>query len=361
MGTNLSPEQVIPLPVDQTGWVHEMAADGNDVLVLLSRGPGHRGSTRRQYGLVRVHVGDRTSVAGNPVWFIDSGQERGFYYEVSDLMWSGEMPSLAYAIVTRSSRRDEVVSEPNHALYTIALGAGQGDPVVHRLDLNPFLDDLTGTPDACLHQQRLYIYCEEHSRAQTADLFAGRTRGAIADPYRGFLPDDWLAAKAISEVRATSDEADLHTWFERLGPSEDHACTVSLFLGAHGRQANSRMRSGSRHLRRSACAVRDRPDARWRHISVSGIAAPNWGHRAALGIDIRPVLLRGVSGLSARVARVSRYMASAIETKSNESATTPPRGASARWFRWRAIEWSSPDERLHVLDLYDKVSSSATR
>jgi hypothetical protein len=160
MGTNVSPQQVIPLPVTQNGMVSDMAAHGNDLLIVLSGGPERSSSKDRTYGLVRVHVGEQTSVADEPLWFAAPEREQGYYYTAHDLVWSTENPSLAYTIVRRTKVQDKTIAERTHTLYTIALDAKQSDPVVHRVELNPLLDAEDGVLTLGLYRERLYVCCD---------------------------------------------------------------------------------------------------------------------------------------------------------------------------------------------------------
>lgn len=170
MGANLSAQQVISLPINQEGrvYVDDMAADGNDVLVLLLSRPEDGDSRNTRHGLVRVHIGERASVADNPIWFADPGQGQNLYYTYAalDLAWSAENPSLAYVVVKRTEWEDRTVKKQTHTLCTIALDPGQGDPVVHRVELDPLLGVMEGTLTACLYQRCLYIYCDEFSKAR---------------------------------------------------------------------------------------------------------------------------------------------------------------------------------------------------
>ncbi len=169
MRTNLPAQQMIRLPVDQEVAVQDMAADGNEMLILLSSGP-ERGSSRgRKYGLVRVHVGRQTSVVDPPRWFVDPGKEPKVYYNASDLAWSAEKPSLAYVVV---SRQDVTRGQRTDTLYTIALDAKQSNPVVHRIELNSLLNE--PWPTLALHQDHLYVY-EGHDGARLLTF-------SLADP-----------------------------------------------------------------------------------------------------------------------------------------------------------------------------------
>jgi hypothetical protein len=158
MGTNLPAQQVIPLPTGQDGWVHDMAADGNDVLILLSNGREPGSSRGRKHGFVHVRIGEQTSVVDEPLWFADPGQEQGYYYSTSGLAWSNENPSLAYTIVRRAKLEDRTGKERTQTLYTIALDTKRGNPVVHRVALNPLLETEDGVLTACLYRKCLYIY-----------------------------------------------------------------------------------------------------------------------------------------------------------------------------------------------------------
>ncbi len=160
MGTNLSPQQVIPLPVTQNAMVSGMAAHGNDLLIVLSGGPERSSSKGRTYGLVRVRVGEQTSVVDKPLWFAAPELEQGYYYTAHGLAWPTEDPSLAYTIVRRIKLRDKTITERTHTLYTIALDPRQGDPVVHRIELNPLLDAEDGVLTLCLYQEHLYVCCD---------------------------------------------------------------------------------------------------------------------------------------------------------------------------------------------------------
>ncbi len=167
MGTNLPAQQVVSLPIDQRGDAYEMAADGNDVLVLLSSIPERGSSRERKYGLVRAHIGEQTSSMDAPIWFADPGQEQGLYYSVSDLMWSGGTSSPAYTLVARGViLPDGTFGGWSHELCTIALDSGEGDPVIHRVPLNPLLGTEGIWPTACVYRQRLYIHRQQYPKAQ---------------------------------------------------------------------------------------------------------------------------------------------------------------------------------------------------
>lgn len=173
MGTNLPARQVIPLAAGQNNRVSSMKADGNDVLVLLSSISEHKSSRGRKYGLVHVHIGEETSSVDKPIWFVDPGQEQGASYLAGNLMWPGRTSSVAYAIVTE---------QQSYLLYTIGLDRPQGDPVVHRVELDPLLrvDDPRLT--ACLHQNHLYVFCRGSSGAQLLTFY-------LADPKAPSLID----------------------------------------------------------------------------------------------------------------------------------------------------------------------------
>lgn len=160
MSSNLPAQQIVPLPVTQDGVIHDMATDGNDVLVLLSAGPS-RGNSR--LGLVRVHVGDRTSVVDEPIWFIHPGPEKKLYYSHLRLAWPAESPSLAYVVVRQTVPRDGAPSETTCALYTVAIDSGQANPVSRRVDLDDRPNEPYYGKTASLCRQRLYIYSYGYS------------------------------------------------------------------------------------------------------------------------------------------------------------------------------------------------------
>lgn len=155
MGTNLAARQVIPLPVEHNAMVRDMAADGNDVLILLSDGPERSSGRGRRYGLLRVHIGEQTPAAGEPLWFLSPVQEPNIFYTPIGLAWSPEEPSLAYVMVRRTER---ITGEHTLFLYTMALDRGPGDPVIHRVELNPLLETEDGVLTACLYREHLYAY-----------------------------------------------------------------------------------------------------------------------------------------------------------------------------------------------------------
>jgi hypothetical protein len=175
MGANLPAQQIIPLAAGQNNRVSSMKADGNDVLVLLSSIPERGSSRERKHGLVHVHIGEETSSVDKPIWFVDPGQEQGVSYQAGPFMWSGRASSVAYAIVTRSALEQNTVKQRSHMLYTIALDRGQDDPVVHRVELDPLLriDDPWLT--ACLYQDHLYVCGHGSSGAQLLTF-------SLADP-----------------------------------------------------------------------------------------------------------------------------------------------------------------------------------
>jgi len=158
MGTNLPARQVISLPMAQDSTVHDMAASGNDVLVLFSNEPLWKVS---KLGLVRVHVGEQTSVADEPVWLSDLPEEKGLYYSGMNVMWSAEDPCLAYVVVRQSRVGARSLEDPNCFLYTVALDAKPADPVIQRVELNSLLGPQRRVQGAGLHQQHLYIHSDE--------------------------------------------------------------------------------------------------------------------------------------------------------------------------------------------------------
>lgn len=161
MGTNLSVQQRISLPMAKDGTIHDMVTDGNDVLVLFSNGPAWNGS---KLGLVRVHVGEQTAVVDEPVWFFEPPQGKRLYYEAVDLMWSAGDPDHAYVVVRQSVWGDRALVDPNCFLYTVALEAKQADPVIHRVELSPLLGPQRRLRGAGLQQQHLYVYSDEPLR-----------------------------------------------------------------------------------------------------------------------------------------------------------------------------------------------------
>jgi len=213
MGTNLPAQQVVSLPIDQRGDAYEMAADGNDVLVLLSSIPERGSSRERKYGLVRAHIGEQTSSMDAPIWFADPGQEQGLYYSVSDLMWSGGTSSPAYTLVARGViLPDGTFGGWSHELCTIALDSGEGDPVIHRVPLNPLLGTEGIWPTACVYRQRLYIHRQQYPKAQllTFSLVAPRLLTfSLADPRAPSLvhsenlpePIGWLSGEPSEPYR----------------------------------------------------------------------------------------------------------------------------------------------------------------
>ena len=198
MGTNLSPQQVIPLPITQEGVVRDMAAHGNEVLLLLSSGPAWKGS---KLGLVRVHIGEQTSVVDEPFWFLDPGQEQSIYFNSLDLVWPVEDPACVYVVVSQNMRENKTLKEPTSTLYTVALDAKQADPVVHRIALNPLVTTRYSAQTACLHRQRLYVYSNEHQQE-------GLLTFSLADPRAPSLIHSEHLAHHIG-------------WLHR-GPSQDY-------------------------------------------------------------------------------------------------------------------------------------------
>jgi hypothetical protein len=161
MGTNLPAQQVIPLPITQDGMVYRLATHGDDTLVLLSSRAEPENAKGRKLGLVRVRVGEQASIADEPLWFADPGQEQGLYYSGLDLAWPAENPAIAYAIVKRTVLQDRTIREHATTLCTIALDARQSiAPVIHQVDLDPLLGDENAGAAACLYQEQLYVYSE---------------------------------------------------------------------------------------------------------------------------------------------------------------------------------------------------------
>ena len=164
MGTNINPQQVIAPPVFRWVSIDEMATDGNDVLVLFSPG---------RCGLVRIHPRGRTSVVDEPLWITESPRDPNLYYRASGLQRSTEDPSLAYVVVTPTRRRDgayvsvpitrtrhlddtDTSRDPPPTLCTIDLNRKQGDPVIHRVELDS-LRYPSRTLRGCIHQRHLYL------------------------------------------------------------------------------------------------------------------------------------------------------------------------------------------------------------
>jgi len=200
MGTNLPAWQVIPLPTDQNNRISSMTSDGNEVLVLFSSGPERGSSRERKYGLVRAHIGERASVVDDPIWFADPGQTPDFYYNASNLLRPAETRSLAYVILTQTVRQNRPITERTRTLCTIALDAGQNDPIVHRVPLNPLLGAGDVWPTACVDRQRLYVYCTQHSKAQLLTF-------SLADPRAPSLIDSKdLPERTGMPSRASSEQ-----------------------------------------------------------------------------------------------------------------------------------------------------------
>ncbi len=161
MSTNLPAQQVVPLPVTQNVMVHDMVAEGNEVLILLSSGAQPYSGNGRKHGLVRVHIREQNSVVDEPLWFADPGQGQGFYYTAFGLAWPAENPSLAYALLGETWPHDRrAVDKRKEALCVVALDAKRSDPIVHRLDLSPLLSSSVGWLTMCLDQHLLYV-CNE--------------------------------------------------------------------------------------------------------------------------------------------------------------------------------------------------------
>jgi len=165
MGTNLPAQQIIALPLPQDIACYHMAAHGNDMLILVSSGPESGSGRGRKYGFVKAHIGEQTSTVGEPLWFAGPGQQQNSNYGVYDLAWSAPDPSLAYVLLRRSRLQDQTVVECTWTLCTIALDTDQSDPIVHRVELDPLLGTADTLPAISLRGSHLYVH-EEYPKAR---------------------------------------------------------------------------------------------------------------------------------------------------------------------------------------------------
>jgi len=163
IGNNLTPEQILNLPVKQNGGVVAMAAQGSHVLVLLNDGPDRNSSRNRRFGLVRVEVnadevpgGENDASVAEPVWFLDSaGQD--YYYNMLDLVWHNNSPSVAYVLARKSQMIEQEENAVSYRLMTIRLDSVVA-PVVDEQDLTPHLSEGYASLSAGVDQGRLYVY-----------------------------------------------------------------------------------------------------------------------------------------------------------------------------------------------------------
>lgn len=167
IGTNLTPEQILDLPVEQQGGVIAMAAQGNQVLVLLNDGPQRNSSRNRRFGLVRAEVnageapgGDQTVSMGEPLWFLES-EGQSSYTLVQDLAWSEADPSLAYVLARKSELTDKNKTDVSYSLMTLRLDNVLA-PIADDLDLTPLLSEGYSILSVSIEQTRLYVY--EHRK-----------------------------------------------------------------------------------------------------------------------------------------------------------------------------------------------------
>ena len=169
MGTNLPAQQVISLPISPEVMVSDIAANGNDVLALVSSGPQRGSASGCKYGLIRIHIDEQNSVVDDPIWLADPGQEHGFYYTAFGLTWPAENPSLAYTLLGQTWLRNGTVAKQTQALYIVALDAEEGNPTVRRLDLISQSGSSVGWWTVSSYQQRLYA-CDETGHLLTFSL-----------------------------------------------------------------------------------------------------------------------------------------------------------------------------------------------
>ncbi|NQV34128.1 MAG: hypothetical protein HQ515_15655 [Phycisphaeraceae bacterium] len=167
IGTNLTPEQILDLPVKQNARVVAMAAQDNQVLVLLHDGPQRNSSRTRRFGLVRVEInageapgGDQAVSMGEPLWFLES-EGQSSYTLVQDLAWSEADPSLAYVLARKSQLTDKNETDVSYSLMTLRLD-NVLNPIADDLDLTPLLSEGYSILSVSLEQTRLYVY--EHRK-----------------------------------------------------------------------------------------------------------------------------------------------------------------------------------------------------
>lgn len=150
MGTNLTPQQVISLPLSEESDVRGIVVDGNHVLTLVALGGQEEAS---QLGLVRTPFGRQTSDVDAPLWFDDLGQRQGFYNTL-ELAGYNASASLAYVTVARITMDANDTPDLTHLLCTVALDAEEPNRVINRVDLMPLN---IGMFSSCSYQNRIYL------------------------------------------------------------------------------------------------------------------------------------------------------------------------------------------------------------
>lgn len=158
MGTNLSAQQVISLPINNQDFVWDMAADGNDILCLVADGSMDEDLAEHTDNLIRIHIDREDSFVDSLAWIssrdIDPNSSLGIY----DIAWSTENPSLVYAFTRKWSQQGTIAKEDTDFLYVIALDAQEEARIIRRIDLNALIDGVIRMPKLCLCEQRLFLY-----------------------------------------------------------------------------------------------------------------------------------------------------------------------------------------------------------
>ncbi len=162
LGTDIPCQQMIPLPMAQDGGVTDIVTHGARALVLFSDGPDSGSSRGRRHGLVQVQIGATKSTVGQPVWFLDPGHDPNLFYGASELMWSEDDPNMAYVIVSQTRRLEPGKYERHHTLMTVSLEASAPNPVLHQVDLDPWLEDQDGSIQAGLLQGNIHLYIQRY-------------------------------------------------------------------------------------------------------------------------------------------------------------------------------------------------------
>ncbi|MCF7975883.1 MAG: ABC-2 transporter permease [Phycisphaerae bacterium] len=163
IGHNLSPEQIVALPVARQGNVDAMAMHENRVLVLLNDGLDRATSRGRRFGVMEMEVNageapgrDQGVSLGEPIWFLDTRDEP-FYVNIYGFLWSKKTPSVAYFLMSQYQRKDGKPVSQSCRLLTLNLEKTM-DPVVQDQNLTSLLPGERLFLSASLDMERLYIY-----------------------------------------------------------------------------------------------------------------------------------------------------------------------------------------------------------
>jgi hypothetical protein len=232
IGTNLTPEKIITLPVKPNTCVVAMSAQDNQALVLLTEVAGRGRLRNRRFGLVRVDVkagkapgGEIDVVMTEPLWFLES-EGQTHYTLVEDLVWSHDDPEVAYVLARASQLSGNKETELSNRLLTLRLDNALA-PVVDDQDLTPLLSEGYSILRASLEQTNLYVYDQQkQSRLLTFSLDKLERPVLISDaitPSLGFngrsLPGNKFSQSQIGilpdaqkRIRITHDLTRKHAW-----------------------------------------------------------------------------------------------------------------------------------------------------